>query len=230
MEEPFLLSPGAEQQLLDVVIDEQAYSLGVVSQRSGRVFPIFPEPRHLLLSPHAMQVITHLLLQVWPRFPFDRICAIATAGIPFAAYACALGNIPLCYAFPQPRSQRNSLQQTYFSSFIEAPLAPPLRLLLIDDASGWGATKLPLLQGLLREGWSITGVLSVIELGRGYLPWYQEHHISMRALTSAKALLERLHARSCISAEAYVLAQSWFASTDEWWDTSAITQHYRRSL
>lgn len=224
-----LLAPEAEQQLLDLFIDEHAYELGVVSLRSGRVFPVFPEPRHLLLSPYAMQVIASLLLQVWPHFQFDRICAVATAGIPFASYACTQGNIPLCYAFPQPRPQRNSLQ-TYFSAFIELPLCPPLRLLLVDDASGWGQTKLPLIQGLYHEGWSITGILSVIEQGRGYLPWYQEHHLCIRALTSAKALLERLWIRDRISADTYSLALSWFTSSEDWWDASSIAQQYWRSL
>jgi hypothetical protein len=118
----------------------------------------------------------------------------------------------------------------YFSSFIEFPLSPPMRLLLIDDASGWGQTKLPLLQGLLHEGWDITGMLSVIEQGRGYLPWYQEHHLCTRALTSAKALLERLWIQGHISVETYSLALSWFGSSEDWFDMDSITQHYRRSL
>jgi len=224
-----LLAPETEQQLLDLFIDEHAYELGVISLRSRRVFPVFPEPRHLLLSPCAMQMIASLFLQVWSRFQFDRICAVATAGIPFATYACAQGNIPLCYAFPQPRPQRNTLQ-TYFSSFIELPLCPPLRLLLVDDASGWGQTKLPLIQGLHQEGWSITGILSIIEQGRVYLPWYQEQNICIRALTSAKALLERLRVRNRISAETYSLAMSWYTSSEDWFDTASIAQQFWDSL
>lgn len=208
-----LVSKPEEEALLDLFIDEKAYGLGVQSLRSARILPVCPDPRLLVSSPQALGYCAHLLAQQFSCFQFDAVCAIATAAIPFAAVATTIAQVPLTYVFPIPRQARNTLRGSYE---LEGHVPQSARLLIIDDASGWGLTKLPVLQRLYTQGWQISGVLSVIDLRVPYHHWYAEHDIPCVALSSARALLERLFDRQLVSSALYRLAISWFEFQKEW--------------
>ena len=174
----------------DILIEHGAVLLGQASPRSGRLLPVYPDPRRLVSNPIAMKAIARCLLSEMRDLTFDYVCAVATSGISFAAYSCQEGGLRLSYTH-NPAGAR---------SWKLVPCLPSgSHLLILDDASGWGRTKLPAVRALIEQGYAVTDILSVSELGVPPTPWYRKRGIKMHSLVDARTILQRMREMGRIS-------------------------------
>ena len=166
-------------------------------------------------NPIAMKAIARCLLSEMRDLTFDYVCAVATSGIPFAAYSCQEGGLRLSYTH-NPAGAR---------SWKLVPCLPSgSHLLILDDASGWGRTKLPAVRALIEQGYAVTDILSVSELGVPPTPWYRKRGIKMHSLVDARTVLQRMREMGRISPDIFQLAWSWLDDPDAWYKGSFSAQ------
>ena len=163
---------------------------------SGLVSPVYIDCRKLISYPRIRATLMDFLTGVLAREAgFERFDAVAggeTAGIPFAAWIAERLGLPMLYVRKKPKGFGRNAQ-------IEGDFAPGARVLLIEDLTTDGGSKLKFAQALREAG---------AEVGHAAAVFYYDIFP---------------HAPARLKAEG--LALHWLAT---WWDVLALCRAERR--
>jgi orotate phosphoribosyltransferase len=125
---------------------------------AGWASPVYVDVRTILGEPALRQAVTDLAIRyVRVMLPPDSIDAIAgaeTAGIPFAAWLADRLNVKLRYVRKRPLGIGRNAQ-------VEAGEVEGLKVLLVDDLTTDGGSKLNFARGLRAAGAIVEHVLTI---------------------------------------------------------------------
>jgi orotate phosphoribosyltransferase len=125
---------------------------------AGWASPVYVDCRLLLGEPALRQAVTNLALQyvsdTFPAGTFDAIAGAETAGIPFAAWLADRCGLKLRYVRKRPLGIGRNAQ-------VEGGPAEGLRVLLMDDLTTDGSSKLGFARGLRAAGATVEHVLTI---------------------------------------------------------------------
>jgi orotate phosphoribosyltransferase len=125
---------------------------------AGWASPVYVDCRLLIGAPEVRRAITELAAAaIAPRFPagtFDGIAGAETAGIPLATLLAEEMDLPLRYVRKRPLGIGRHAQ-------VEGGSVEGLRVLLIDDLTTDGSSKLAFARGLRSAGALVEHVLTI---------------------------------------------------------------------
>jgi orotate phosphoribosyltransferase len=125
---------------------------------AGWASPVYVDCRLLIGAPEVRRAITELAAaSIAPRFPagtFDGIAGAETAGIPLATLLAEEMDLPLRYVRKRPLGIGRHAQ-------VEGGSVEGLRVLLIDDLTTDGSSKLAFARGLRSAGALVEHVLTI---------------------------------------------------------------------
>ncbi|TCR61354.1 orotate phosphoribosyltransferase [Bosea sp. BK604] len=125
---------------------------------AGWASPVYVDVRLLLGEPGPRKAVTDLALAyVEANFPagrFDAIAGAETAGIPFAAWLADRAGLKLRYVRKRPLGIGRNAQ-------VEGGSVDGMRVLLMDDLTTDGGSKLNFARGLRAAGANVEHVLTI---------------------------------------------------------------------
>ena len=125
---------------------------------AGWASPVYVDCRVLIGDPETRRAITELsaayLTAALPAQSFDAIAGAETAGIPFAAWLAERSGLELRYVRKRPLGIGRHAQ-------VEGGPVEGLRVLLLDDLTTDGASKLAFARGLRSAGAIVEHVLTI---------------------------------------------------------------------
>lgn len=125
---------------------------------AGWASPVYVDVRLLLGEPDLRRAVTELAAKHarngFPGRGFDAIVGAETAGIPFAAWLADAMGLKLRYVRKRPLGVGRNAQ-------VEGGPVEGLRVLLMDDLTTDGASKLNFVRGLRAAGGKVTDVLTI---------------------------------------------------------------------
>ena len=127
--------------------------------------------------------------------------------MPFAALAASRLGRPLACAYPRPIGSNEPI--------LYASPPPGAEILLIDDATGIGLTKLPIVRFLRSEGHRVE-LLSLQEQGRALVPTYGELGVSHRAVYNCRHVLDVAAELGLITSGLANTCHAWLVDADAW--------------
>ena len=129
---------------------------------SGRQSPVYIDCRRLISFPRARSVLIDMAIDLLGREAgyeaFDAVAGGETAGIPFAAWIADRLMLPMVYVRKQPKGFGRKAR-------IEGVLAEGSRVLLVEDLSTDGGSKLDFAQALRDAGAVVTHCFVLFNYG-----------------------------------------------------------------
>jgi orotate phosphoribosyltransferase len=125
---------------------------------SGLASPVYIDCRKLISYPRIRSALMDFAASVVTRDAgfekFDAVAGGETAGIPFAAWLSDRLALPMLYVRKKPKGFGRDAQ-------IEGALADGARILLVEDLTTDGGSKLKFAEAIARAGASVTDTLAV---------------------------------------------------------------------
>ncbi|THD76283.1 orotate phosphoribosyltransferase [Thalassobius vesicularis] len=116
---------------------------------SGLASPVYIDCRKVISHPQVrekmMSFASSLLLRDVGLDQFDTVAGGETAGIPFAAWIAADLGLPMQYVRKKPKGYARDAQ-------VEGDITPGQRVLLVEDLTTDGASKIKFCEALRRAG------------------------------------------------------------------------------
>jgi hypothetical protein len=193
--------------LIDRMLSQGTEIFGYRHPRDGRFFPIYPDPRRLLADREWVEQAARALVSQIPSGEDVSVCGVATGGITLAtAVAEHLGTMSHV-VYPRPPGDN--------APFCYTSLSHSLPLLLVDDATGIGLTKLRLVETLVSSGYKVR-LLSLQAQGRGLVPRYGQLRVDHRCVYSCVDLVERALSVTLISPSMAATCLHWIRDAASW--------------
>jgi orotate phosphoribosyltransferase len=156
---------------------------------AGWASPAYVDCRVLIGKPETRRVITELaaayLASVFPASSFDAIAGAETAGIPFAALLAEQSRLELRYVRKRPLGIGRNAQ-------VEGGSVEGSRVLLMDDLTTDGASKLAFARGLRSAGATVEHALTIFyhNAFSGASERLKEAHLELHALATWADVLQ----------------------------------------
>jgi len=166
----------------------QAGAIHISRQRpfilaAGWASPVYVDCRVLIGRPEVRRAVTALsaayIASVLPAASFDAIAGAETAGIPFAAWLAEESGLELRYVRKRPLGIGRHAQ-------VEGGSVDRLRVLLMDDLTTDGTSKLAFVRGLRSAGAVVEHVLTIFyhDAFSGALERLKEANLELHALAT----------------------------------------------
>jgi orotate phosphoribosyltransferase len=125
---------------------------------AGWASPVYVDVRIILGDPALRQAVTQLAVryvtEVLPEASIDAVAGAETAGIPFAAWLADKLNVKMRYVRKRPLGIGRNAQ-------VEGGDVDGLKVLLVDDLTTDGGSKLGFARGLRAAGADVEHVLTI---------------------------------------------------------------------
>ena len=129
---------------------------------SGRKSPSYIDCRRIISFPQARRELTRLAVELIERDigdgEIDIVAGGETAGIPFAAWIAAKMNLPMVYVRKEPKGFGRMAQ-------IEGELPEGARVLLVEDLTTDGGSKVRFIEALRKAGAEVAHTYVVFHYG-----------------------------------------------------------------
>ncbi len=173
------------QNIYEVLYSAEAIVLeGNKNFPVGWTTPIYFDVRHILSSPRNFDILTDLLSEKVREINPDKIAGAFTGGIPLATAVSLKTNIPMIFV-------RKELPEK-MKSQIEGYLKPGETVLLIDDITRSGKSKVGFIDGIKKAGGKITDSLVVVDYGAGGKEVLKKSGVSLTSLATVKDIVAHM--------------------------------------
>ncbi|MBI4203167.1 MAG: orotate phosphoribosyltransferase [Chloroflexi bacterium] len=160
-----LLKEDQAKEVAEVLLDEGAVLIQPdkpFTFASGVVSPIYCDLRLLMRSPSQRRTVSELLVQgikalCAPKEP-DALAGVATAGIPWAAWAGDIMGKPVAYVRDAPKGHGRGQQ-------VEGGLRLAQNVVVVEDLTSTGASAIVAVEGVRQLGSGVLGVISICTYG-----------------------------------------------------------------
>ncbi len=173
------------QNIYEILYNAEAIVLeGSKSFPNGWTTPIYFDVRYILSSPRNFDILTDLLAEKVREINPDKIAGAFTGGIPLATAVSLKTNIPMIFV-------RRELPEK-LKSQIEGYLKAGETVLLIDDITRSGKSKIGFINGIRNAGGKITDSLVVVDYGAGGKELLKKEGVSLTSLATVKDILSHM--------------------------------------
>ncbi len=180
----------------------------------GWASPVYVDVRLLLGEPALRRAVCDLAVRyaeaTFPAGAFDAVAGAETAGIPFAAWLAERTGLKLRYVRKRPLGIGRNAQ-------VEGGPAEGLRVLLIDDLTTDGGSKLAFLRGLRAAGATVEHALTIFyhDVFPGARARLEEAGLTLHALATWADVLRADSSRH-LAAEDRAEIERFLAAPVEW--------------
>ena len=182
---------------------------------SGRKSPSYIDCRRIISFPHARRELTRLAVELIERDigdgEIDVVAGGETAGIPFAAWIAAKMNLPMVYVRKEPKGFARMAQ-------IEGDLAEGARVLLVEDLTTDGGSKVRFIEALRKAGANVAHTYVVFHYGifAESLTTMAELGVKLHALATWWDVLDVARARGLYTPDQLDTVEAYLDDPDGW--------------
>ncbi|KGL40951.1 orotate phosphoribosyltransferase [Listeria newyorkensis] len=179
---------------------------------SGIKSPIYCDNRLTLGFPKTRQFISKALAEkIETAFPDVEVLAgTATAGIPHAAWASDLLDLPMVYVRSKAKEHGKGNQ-------IEGPIEKGQKVVVIEDLISTGGSSITAVEALREAGCEVLGIAAIftygLEKGRTLLG---AANVEVAALTNYETLLEVALDEGYVSEGDMATLKEWNKAPEQW--------------
>ncbi|CAM4250223.1 orotate phosphoribosyltransferase [Listeria booriae] len=179
---------------------------------SGIKSPIYCDNRLTLGFPKTRQFIAAALAEkIKVAFPDVEVLAgTATAGIPHAAWASDILDLPMIYVRSKAKEHGKGNQ-------IEGPIAKGQKVVVIEDLISTGGSSITAVEALREAGCEVLGIAAIftygLEKGKTLLG---EANVEVAALTNYETLLEVALDEGYVSEGDMATLKEWNKDPEKW--------------
>lgn len=156
---------------------------GKFTLKSGILSPIYLDLRQLISDPALLSQAASLYVPILREMEFDRLAALPYAALPIATTISLQTGWPMIY--PRKESKEYGTQAE-----IEGEFNPGERVVIIDDLTTTGESKLEAIQKLVSAGLRVAGVVVLIDRQSGGAESMARAGLEMKSVFTLNRLLE----------------------------------------
>lgn len=179
---------------------------------SGIQSPIYCDNRLTLGFPKTRQFIAKALAEkIKTAFPDVEVLAgTATAGIPHAAWASDLLDLPMVYVRSKAKEHGKGNQ-------IEGPIAKGQKVVVIEDLISTGGSSITAVEALREAGCEVLGIAAIFTYGleKGKI-LLGAANVEVAALTNYETLLEVALDEGYVSEGDMATLKEWNKDPEKW--------------
>lgn len=191
-----------KDEVCEILIRMGAIKFGTFTLSSGALSPYYIDLRLVPSDPAAMRRICHVYTKLIEGEvglnSFDRICAIPTAGMAFAAVVAYELGKPFLYVRREAKSYGRERR-------VEGLLNPGDRVLIIDDLITTGSSVSAGVEAIRAEGGVVENVVVLIDREEGGASRLRKMGVRLTALMSITEVAKRLFELEVLDEEQYSL-------------------------
>lgn len=182
---------------------------------SGRCSPVYVNCRKLLgfvaQRRKIIQMWQEMLLEKFPDLPFDCVAGGETAGIPYSAFLAEALEKPMAYIRKNPKGFGHH-------SRIEGNLQPNEQVLLVEDLSTDGGSKLRFVEAIRKAGAEVHHCVVVFEYAAAKFSnnALSEANINLHSLATWNDILEYAKDKALFTSEQTAEIERFLAAPDAW--------------
>ncbi len=208
----------AAQRAAQILLDIEAVNFrpdDPYTFTSGRKSPSYIDCRRIISFPEARRELTRLAVDLIERDigegEIDVIAGGETAGIPFAAWIAAKMNLPMVYVRKEPKGFGRMAQ-------IEGELAEGAWVLLVEDLTTDGGSKVRFIEALRKAGANVAHTYVVFHYGifPESLTTMAELGVRLHALATWWDVLDVARARGLYTPEQLDIVEAYLDDPDGW--------------
>lgn len=182
---------------------------------SGRCSPVYVDCRKLIgfveERRKIMRMWKELLLEKFPDLPFDCVAGGETAGIPYGAFLAEALDKPMAYIRKSPKGfGRNA--------GIEGNLSAGERILLVEDLSTDGGSKLRFVESIRLAKATVSDCIVIFDYGifSGKNDYLSKAGITLHSLANWEDVLLYARENNSFTPEALEELERFLAAPDAW--------------
>lgn len=182
---------------------------------SGRSSPVYVDCRKIISFPRARSTILSQLVStvLWDagHEQFDAVAGGETAGIPYAAWISERLGLPMLYVRKKPKGFGRDAQ-------IEGDLKEGQRVLLVEDLTTDGGSKLNFVEALRTAGAEVAHIAVVFHYGifPKAIADLESKGVRLHALATWWDVLAVIKQRGAFSAQEIESVESFLTNPDGW--------------
>lgn len=182
---------------------------------SGLPSPVYIDCRRLIGFPRVRSALMDFMAVTVMRDAgfeaFDRVAGGETAGIPFAALLAERLALPMAYVRKKPKGYGRNAR-------IEGPMEEGDRVLLVEDLTTDGGSKLSFVDAIRETGASCahTSVIFSYGIFPETEPLLAEHGVRLHKLCTWADVIEEAKARESFDAPTIVGVEAFLADPRKW--------------
>jgi orotate phosphoribosyltransferase len=208
----------AAQRAAEILLDIKAVNFrpdDPYTFTSGRKSPSYIDCRRIISFPQARRKLTRLAVDLIERdigeSEIDVVAGGETAGIPFAAWIAAKINLPMVYVRKEPKGFARMAQ-------IEGELTEGARVLLVEDLTTDGGSKVRFIEALRKAGAQVAHTYVVFHYGifAESLTTMAELDVNLHALATWWDVLEVARARSLYTPDQLDTVEAYLDDPEGW--------------
>ena len=170
-------------QLADGLLEAGCIKFGKYTLKSGLLSPIYVDLRQLVSFPKFLMQVARAYLPLLRNISFDRIAGLPFAALPIATAISIQGGWPLIY----PRKEA----KTYGTKAeIEGLYREGERVVVIDDLTTTGGSKLEAIDKLTSAGLKVEDVVVLIDRQSGAVEALTEAGLKLHSVVTLTGLLD----------------------------------------
>jgi len=182
---------------------------------SGLKSPVYIDCRKLISYPRIRSVLMDFLTVTVMRNAgleaFDNIAGGETAGIPFAALVAERMALPMTYVRKKPKGYGRNAR-------IEGAMSPGQRVLLVEDLTTDGGSKLSFVDAIRDTGATCahTGVIFYYGIFADTIPKLADHGVALHWLATWWDVLDEAKARGAFDAATLAEVEAFLTDPAAW--------------
>ncbi len=188
--------PTAPSALARDLFDSHCIQFGQFKLKSGALSPIYIDLRRLVSHPIILQRVAAAYAAKLRELKFDRLAGIPYAALPIATAIAMQMNRPLIY----PRGQ---VKEYGTRALIEGEYASGETVVVIDDLTTTGGTKIETIQKLEGAGLIVRDIVVLIDREQGARQALAAAGYKLHAIVTLHELLDALRDHGTISMEQF---------------------------
>jgi uridine monophosphate synthetase len=192
--------------LADGLLEAGCIKFGQFTLKSGLISPIYIDLRQLVSFPRLLEEVAGAYLPIFQGLAFDRLAGVPYAALPIATAISIQGGWPLIYPRKEAKSYGTQAE-------IEGLFHAGERIVIVDDLTTTGSSKLETIEKLTSAGLNVTDIVVLIDRQSGAQEALKEAGFQLHSVTSLSTLLDYYEQNHKVPAEQIALVREFISAS-----------------
>ena len=185
-----------DKKIAKALADANVVKFGEFTLVSGMKTPVYFDLRILPSYPNSMKIVAEELSKLVKKLKADIVAGAEKAGMPLSTAVSLKTKIPMIYARKMPKSYGTG-------EMIEGVLQKDAKVVLIDDMTTNGFSKIKFIDGIKHAGGIVKDVFVVLDRQQGGAETLAKAGVKLHSLITSRELLAYMKEHGMIGESKY---------------------------